>query len=199
MRKLNPSLSLREKPAVGAAIALALGLSACSAPNSYMGIDLAPLSVGAPGDRVPPRIVAIQRYLQDCSDQDTASPACQRALEDVIVARSTTSLSIRELPLDQLAQMASMGSKTAQMELGTRFEEGRGVACDLDKARSLYRRAASTTGGTIWVYQPPVGNGTSGRTVPIDNGPRESGLPAAAERLAALDTRMAEARQGCGE
>ncbi|MBD58620.1 MAG: hypothetical protein CL808_00660, partial [Citromicrobium sp.] len=75
------------------------------------------------------------------------------------------------------------------------FEEGRGVACDPGKARTLYGRAAATTGGTIWVYQPPVGNGTTGRTVPLDTGPREVGLPAASERLASLEDRLDRAER----
>jgi hypothetical protein len=66
-----------------------------------------------------------------------------------------------------LAVKAQGGDKQAQLDLGIRFEEGAGVARDLDTAKKLYRQAASDSGGTIWVYTPPVGNGTSGRVVAV--------------------------------
>ena len=85
-----------------------------------------------------------------------------------------------------LAARASTGDKQAQLDLGIRFEEGSGVARDLDTAKKLYRQAASDSGGTIWVYTPPVGNGTSGRVVPMDIQPRNTGLRNARSRLVAL-------------
>jgi hypothetical protein len=85
-----------------------------------------------------------------------------------------------------LAVRASTGDKQAQLDLGIRFEEGAGVARDLDTAKKLYRQAASDSGGTIWVYTPPVGNGTSGRVVPVESGTKQYGLAAAQRRLGAL-------------
>jgi len=85
-----------------------------------------------------------------------------------------------------LAVRASTGDKQAQLDLGIRFEEGAGVARDLTAAKKLYRQAASDSGGTIWVYTPPVGNGTSGRVVPVQSGTRQYGLAAAQRRLGAL-------------
>lgn len=54
-----------------------------------------------------------------------------------------------------LAQRAQFGDKQAQFELGLRFATGTGVPRDCDKAVKLTRRAASPTGGTLWVYSPP--------------------------------------------
>jgi len=70
-----------------------------------------------------------------------------------------------------------------------RFEEGRGVERDPNKARKLYAKAAASSGGTIWVYSPPVGNGTSGRVIPVNSGPKQSGLAEAKRRLEGLGTR----------
>tara|TARA_R110001606_G_scaffold12369_2_gene54056 strand:+ start:25266 stop:25559 length:294 start_codon:yes stop_codon:yes gene_type:complete len=70
-----------------------------------------------------------------------------------------------------LASEAQRGSRKAQLELGIRFEEGRGVERDLNKARKVYAKAASHCGGTIWVYSPPVGNGTKGRAIAVNTGP----------------------------
>lgn len=86
-----------------------------------------------------------------------------------------------------LAIRAQTGDKQAQLELRIAFEKGRGVAQDIGKARTLYRLAATDSGGTMWVYSPPVGKGTSGRVIPIDRGPVRTGLQEARARLEALD------------
>ena len=86
-----------------------------------------------------------------------------------------------------LAARASAGDKQAQLDLGIRFEEGAGVARDLTAAKKLYRQAASDSGGTIWVYTPPVGNGTSGRVVPVQSGPKQYGISEAQRRLKTLE------------
>lgn len=88
--------------------------------------------------------------------------------------------------LSDRARQAQAGDKHAQLQLGIAFEEGRGVARDLDKARAFYRMAASPSGGQIWVYTPPVGNGTSGRVMPVNAGPRIPGLEEAKWRLERL-------------
>ena len=74
---------------------------------------------------------------------------------------------------------AQAGDKQAQYELGLRFARGEGVPRDCERARKLFRQAASRTGGTLWVYSPPVTKGDSGRVIPIDRGPVQPGLPAA--------------------
>jgi hypothetical protein len=85
--------------------------------------------------------------------------------------------------LQLLAHRARAGDKQAQLDLGIAFEEGRGVPVDVKRAIKLYRMAASDSGGTMWVYSPPVGNGTKGRVMPVDRGPRISGLAEAKARL----------------
>jgi hypothetical protein len=126
--------------ALGAAVALA-AISACAAPTSYMGVELAPVAA--------------------------ASSA--------------------QAEIQSLARRAQAGDKQAQLELGIRFEEGRGVPIDLKKARKLYAKAGADSGGTIWVYSPPVGNGSSGRVIPVKAGPKQSGLAEARERLEGLE------------
>jgi hypothetical protein len=85
--------------------------------------------------------------------------------------------------LRNLASRAMTGDKQAQLDLGIAFEEGQGVPKDWNKAKKLYRMAAATSGGTIWVYQPGVGNGTRGGVVPIDLGPVQFGIENAKEHL----------------
>lgn len=88
--------------------------------------------------------------------------------------------------LQALAERARSGDKPAQLELGVRFEEGRGVAADAEAARLLYAAAAADTGGTRMIYMPAAGSGRVS-TVPINAGPERKGLPAARARLAKLD------------
>lgn len=89
--------------------------------------------------------------------------------------------------LRSLAERASVGDKQAQLNLGIRYEEGLGVKRDLAMAKRLYRLAASDSGGTVWVYTPPVGNGTRGRVLPVDRGAKVQGLKEAQSRLAGLE------------
>jgi hypothetical protein len=93
--------------------------------------------------------------------------------------------------LSALASRAAGGDRRALLELGIRFEEGRGVPMDWDRAAELYRRAAATTGGTTMVYVPPVRRGASGTVMPINTGPVVHGLPEARARLDALRKRRA--------
>ena len=91
-----------------------------------------------------------------------------------------------DLAIQELALRARGGDKQAQLDLGIRFETGDGVPVDFSRAKSLYRLAASDSGGAVWVYVPSVGNGTSGRTVLVENGRRQMGLREAKRRLEAL-------------
>lgn len=100
--------------------------------------------------------------------------------------------------LQFLAARAQAGDAAAQLEFGRMFELGRGAPIDLDRACRLYRAAAATTGGTIYVYSPKVGN-SPGRVIPVTT-PVRPGLPEAAERLSALRYRAAavdRARSDC--
>ena len=128
-------------------LAAPLLLAACSAPASYMGLDL----------RTPPG---------------------NRGIEQI----------------QRLARTAQAGSKAAQLELGRMFEDGNGVPEDADRACRLYEAAGATTGGTIYVYSPPVGKGGSGRVIPITT-PVVQGLPVARERLQSLRYRIDRAER----
>lgn len=97
-----------------------------------------------------------------------------------------------EAPLQQLATRAQAGDKQAQLELGMRYEEGRGVPRDRSKAMSLYGRAARDDGGRLWVYSPGVGQ-AKGQVIPIDTGMRREGLPEARARLRHLRSPAAAA------
>ena len=81
---------------------------------------------------------------------------------------------------------AKIGDKQAQFELGMRYARGAGVERDCDTARKLLQQAATRTGGTIWVYSPPVTRGGSGRVIPIDQGPVQPGLRDAERALVTL-------------
>ncbi len=96
--------------------------------------------------------------------------------------------------LQATAQRAQYGDKRALLELGIAYEEGRTVPVDLKRARALYRAAASTTGGTIFVYQPPVRKGGAGSVMPVNMGPVVPGLAEAKARLKALEGRVSTSR-----
>jgi hypothetical protein len=93
--------------------------------------------------------------------------------------------------LRNLAERAAGGDKRAQLELGIRFEEGRGVAPDWRRAERLYAMAAASSGGTMMIYVPPVRPGGSGSVMPVNTGPAVPGLAEARERLHALRRRRA--------
>jgi hypothetical protein len=91
--------------------------------------------------------------------------------------------------LQDLARRAQAGDKHAQLDLGIAYEEGRGMLPDIKRARHLYRMAATTGGGTIYVYQPPVRTDGRGGVVPVNLGPMVRGLEAAKVRLKNLGLR----------
>lgn len=114
----------------------------------------------------------------------------------LIVALAVSACSGRYLGIDRerlgpaaqvLFDHVQVGNKQAQFELGMRFARGDGVPQDCDKARRLLRQAAAQTGGTIWVYSPPVTKGGSGRVIPIERGPVQPGLQTAEASLAQLE------------
>jgi TPR repeat protein len=93
--------------------------------------------------------------------------------------------------LQALARRAQAGDKHAQLELGIRYEEGRGVAVDLARAERLYRMAASDSGGPIQVYSPPVGRQSSGQITSLNRGNYVPGLEDAKARLRGIQARKA--------
>jgi len=162
-------------------------LAGCAAPTHYMGIETAPAfalspeqaaffqeqnllfaraqAAGCiptePNDKAVDVPVGEEVRVLD-TDQPEACHEIAEQLAELETRRPALAFkrSYADMPLSQLASEAQRGSKQAQLELGIRFEEGRGVALDMGKARKLYAQAASDSGGTIWVYSPPVGNGT---------------------------------------
>ena len=93
-----------------------------------------------------------------------------------------------DVPLQATARAAHAGDKQAQFRLGEWFETGAGLPRDPDRACRLYAQAASTNGGTIYVYSPPVRKGSAGRVIPVPS-PMRHGLPAAAVRRVELARR----------
>jgi len=62
------------------------------------------------------------------------------------VSETPTTIPCEAIPLPLLASLArNPANKHAQLELGKRYEEGRGVAQDFDMARKFYRMAARDT------------------------------------------------------
>lgn len=95
------------------------------------------------------------------------------------------------VPLPILADMArNTFNKQAQLELGKRFEEGRGVPQDYAMARRWYRMAArDARRGTPVVEPQPAGfsvSGIGGHT--IYGRKRATGLPEAQERIRNLSS-----------
>jgi hypothetical protein len=84
--------------------------------------------------------------------------------------------------------------KTAQFALGQRYESGDGVPVDLKMARRLYQAAATPSGGTTYVYSPPVGAESTGRTLALNAGPAEPGLPEARNALERINAKLESSR-----
>ena|GEM_PF-1352334 len=192
-------------------------LAGCAAPTHYMGIDIsnpAPAYLLSPEQAAffqEQNLLLAKAQAAGCiptepdgkavgvpigegarkpdADQNTTCHAIAEQLATLETRRLALVLhrSHPAMPLTALASEAQRESKQAQLELGIRFEEGRGVERDLDKARKLYAQAASDSGGTIWVYSPSVGNGTKGRMIPVNAGPKRSGLAEAKKRLGMLE------------
>lgn len=89
--------------------------------------------------------------------------------------------------LQEWARRAQLGDKEAQLELGVRFEEGNGVPVNLARAKSLYRSAATTSGGTAFVYVPASRPGRKGMIIPISRYPKIQGLELAKQRLKKIE------------
>ncbi|WP_323800837.1 SEL1-like repeat protein [Parasphingorhabdus sp.] len=192
-------------------------LAGCAAPTSFMGIDIsnpAPAYTLSPEQLAffqeqnlllaqaqaagciptgPEGKVAEGPVGEGAREIGKGQPvACHEIAEQLAILETRRPAlafkrSYADMPLTALASEAKRGSKQAQLELGIRFEEGKGVERALNKARKLYAMAASDSGGTIWVYSPAVGNGTKGRTIPVNTGPKRSGLVEAKLRLEGLE------------
>lgn len=92
--------------------------------------------------------------------------------------------------LQYLARRAKAGDKHAQLELGIRYEEGRGLPLNLVRAEQLYGLAAVDAEGPLWVYSPPVGNQKQGGILSVGRETKRYGLLDAKERLVRLRWRL---------
>lgn len=166
---------MMRKRSVGAVfmvVGAAMMAPACT-PTRYMGIDT----------RVPVTPEEARRIEAALAAAPAGPDGCPWRRPD----RSFTTISCDALPLAQLAGFAAMDSKPSLLELGIRFEEGRGVAQDWDKAELAYRRAAWTN--TIQTGTQVAGvSGQHGTFAPILV-PGTPGLETAEARLAALRLR----------
>ncbi len=155
------------------AVVLALGLSGC-AVKQYMGI-----STSTP-------VTAADQALLDTAL--AAAPAGRwegcpwRAADGV-----TTMIACDAMPLPRLAELAGMDHKPALLELGIRFEEGRGLAQDWDKAELAYRLAAWQN--SYIAGQQVAGVGSLQRPSEPIMVPGAPGLESAEVRLASLRAR----------
>lgn len=91
------------------------------------------------------------------------------------------------LPLPHLAKLSGMDHKAALLELGIRFEEGRGVAQDWGKAEQAYRLAAWQN--SYIAGQQVAGVGSVQRPFEPILVPGAPGLESAEQRLASLRAR----------
>jgi hypothetical protein len=89
-----------------------------------------------------------------------------------------------EPELQAIARRARQGDKGAQLELGIRYEEGRGVPVDLRLAEALYAAAAGSA-FRLWSHVPAVGPAHS-IMIPIPLYLSDGGLQEAAVRLQRL-------------
>ena len=98
---------------------------------------------------------------------------------------------LRQVPLVTLARVAQGGDKRAQLELGMRFEEGRGgVGVDLPRALELYTMAGRATPARRGMVVRETEGGEGGGVSRGERSPRIPGLPEARERRDALEARM---------
>jgi hypothetical protein len=106
---------------------------------------------------------------------------------------------VRDLQLALVESRAAAGDRRAQLELGIRYEEGRGVERNLKRARQLYSHAAADSGGPVWTYIPSVGKGRTSRTVMVSNVPKTRGLAEAKERLRLIEIKLRMEPQDPGD
>lgn len=164
-----------------------IGLTGCAQPKSYYGVSLtAPVS-----EAEQARLAAV------LAEGWEGSGACRWQPAGSL---GWTAVPCDAVPLTALARLAEQNNKSAQLELGIRFEEGIGVPKDIKQARKLYRMAArdSISGQPIGFqdYSGTLLGGANGGENPADD-PRfarglalgwqsKRGLPEARERLRQL-------------
>jgi hypothetical protein len=91
-----------------------------------------------------------------------------------------------------IARRAGAGDKRSQLQLGIRYEEGRGLRRSIERAKRLYLAAARSSGGVRHVYVPGAKPGAQGRLVTVNEGHREEGLAEAKIKLLRLERSVHE-------
>lgn len=202
---------------------LALPAAAQDEETVYMGIDLTaePEPVPAPGDgeaqqhsldgnmrplldegvelgclafEPPATFSQTGNGSSECEAYILRLRAASAAGGDSDPAVAATDNPWRAIPLVTLARAAQSGNKSAQLELGIRFEEGvGGLEQDWERADRLYTEAARATPAVSGVAirqtenrEGVPGGGITRRQIT----PRVPGLPEARERRDALRDRM---------
>lgn len=122
--------------------------------------------------------------------REQAIKKCQPFFEDIALVSNRIGVENNKVTpapelLAELAKAAQSGNKDAQLALGIRFEEGRGVERDFGKARELYRLASEDSGGQELVIRRGF-FGSLDSYYPDDSEPARSGREEARRRLAAL-------------
>jgi len=107
-------------------------------------------------------------------------------LRNYVIKSRATSAGVEQAEIGSLARRAQAGDKQAQLELGIRFEEGRGVKRNLKKAEKLYRLAASDSLNEVAFYQPKIGS-IPAQSLKLKAGSKNDGLHEARERLKCLE------------
>jgi TPR repeat protein len=92
----------------------------------------------------------------------------------------------KSVAISSLECAAGARDKLAQLELGIRYETGKDVIRDLDRAEHFYALAARTDREHDYTYVPPVGHQKYGRVASLGNGAVRPGLIEAAVRLERL-------------
>lgn len=154
--------------------ALLLGLGGCTV-KQYMGIS-------ARTPVTPQEQARLDAALAAVPAAGKAGGCPWRGADGVV-----TNIACDAMPLPQLAQLAGMDHKPALLELGIRFEEGRGVPQDWDKAELAYRRAAWQN--SYIAGQQVAGVGSLQRPMEPIMVPGAAGLESAEVRLANLRAR----------
>jgi TPR repeat protein len=153
--------------------AVALGLSGCSV-RQFMGIST----------RTPVTAEEQARLDAALASGSAVGSGCPWRGEGA----KPVNVPCDALPLPRLASLAGMDHKPALLELGIRFEEGRGVARDWDKAELAYRLAAWQNSYIAGQQVAGLDSATGNRFDPIMV-PGAPGLDSAQARLAGLRAR----------
>lgn len=111
----------------------------------------------------------------------TVLSACASEQHYVEPSRYSTSLT-------PLISRSNADDKQAQMLLGLMFAEGKAVEKNCKLAKRLLRKAASQSGGTMWVYVPSGISGKAGQVVPFEQGPLYPGLRSARDALKGMES-----------